>query len=266
MSTQPRTPAGTPDGGRFEATSRPDAGMDATLVAMNTDGSDGSIYFPQRLHSADEHLSWWSTVPVPDEVLQTAMDDYSNCRTATIGSLVGGKWTAPQRKPEWSKAEHEARARESADQHNESVRRWQRLIPEKLDRFAIRDAVRMHLAWTYRYTLPTEEQTKLENTQIAVGDITGTPAEVSTRYAMPGFAARHPEALTRLPDDSAEVRKQLAQLRSELDSVAMTTKKIYVGDMVEQGYSSQQIDAEMRGEETGPPVGGRKALKSFKKG
>src|SRR5699024_5320664 len=44
MSTQPRTPAGTPDGGRFEATSRPDAGMDATLVAMNTDGSDGSIY------------------------------------------------------------------------------------------------------------------------------------------------------------------------------------------------------------------------------
>src|SRR5690625_3491693 len=265
MSTQPRTPAGTPDGGRFEATSRPDAGMDATLVAMNTDGSDGSIYFPQRLHSADEHLSWWSTVPVPDEVLQTAMDDYPNSRVMTINSIMG-KWEAPPKQPEWSKAEYEARVREHGNKHNEALARWKERVPEKLDRFAIRDAVRMHLAWTYRYTLPTEEQAKLENTQITVGDITGTPAEVSTRYAMPGFAARHPEALTRLPDDSAEVRKQLAQLRSELDSVAMTTKKIYVGDMVEQGYSSQQIDAEMRGEETGPPVGGRKALKSFKKG
>src|SRR5699024_737432 len=170
------------------------------------------------------------------------------------------------RKPAWSKAEHEARARESAAQHNESGRRWQRLIPERLDRFASRDAARTHRAWTYRYTPPTEGQTLLENPPTTAGDITATPPPVAKRYAMPGFAARHPEALTRLPDDSAEVRKQLAQLRSELDSVAMTTKKIYVGDMVEQGYSSQQIDAEMRGEETGPPVGGRKALKSFKKG
>ena len=71
MSTQPRTPAGTPDGGRFTTTSRPDADPDATLVAMNSDGSHGSIFFPELLHSADEHLQWWSTVPVPDEVLQT---------------------------------------------------------------------------------------------------------------------------------------------------------------------------------------------------
>src|SRR5699024_6672796 len=226
MSTQPRTPAGTPDGGRFEATSRPDAGMDATLVAMNTDGSDGSIYFPQRLHSADEHLSWWSTVPVPDEVLQTARADYSNCRAVTINSIVG-KFKPLAKQPGWSDEEHRVRAKEKGDEHNANLRRWKERVPEKLDRFAIRDAVRMHLAWTYRYTLPTEEQAKLENTQITVGDITGTPAEVSARYAMPGFAARHPEALTRLPDDSAEVRKQLAQLRSELDSVAMTTKKIY---------------------------------------
>src|SRR5699024_7457400 len=186
-------------------------------------------------------------------------------RVVTVNSMVG-KFKPLEKQPGWSDAEHRARAKEKGDEYNANLRRWKERVPEKLDRFAIRDAVRMHLAWTYRYTLPTEEQTKLENTQIAVGDITGTPAEVSTRYAMPGSAARHPEALTRLPDDSAEVRKQLAQLRSELDSVAMTTKKIYVGDMVEQGYSSQQIDAEMRGEETGPPVGGRKALKSFKKG
>src|SRR5699024_6990690 len=265
MNTQPRAPMGTPEGGQFAATSRPDAAADVTLVPMNSDGSHGSIYFPERLHSADEHLQWWSTVPVPDEVLQTAMDDYSNSRVVTINSIVG-KWEAPPQQPGRSKAEYEARPRAHGQKPNERLETWKQRVPEKLARFAVRDAVRMHLAWTYRYTLPAEEQTLLEQTQITVGDITGTPAEVSTRYAMPGFAARHPEALTRLPDDSAEVRKQLAQLRSELDSVAMTTKKIYVGDMVEQGYSSQQIDAEMRGEETGPPVGGRKALKSFKKG
>src|SRR5699024_4788410 len=265
MSTQPRTPAGTPDGGRFEATSRSDAAADATLVAMNNDGSNGSIFFPERLHSADEHLQWWSTVPVPDEVLQTAMDDYPNSRMAMLNSIVG-KWDAPPKRPEWSKAEYEARAKESAQKHNELADQWRQRVPEKLDRFAVRDAVRMHLAWTYRYTLPTEEQTRLEQTQITVGDFTGTPAEVSTHFAMPGFAARHPNALTRLPDDNAEIRKQLSQLRSEVDAVGLTAKKIYVGDMVEQGYSAQQIDAEMRGEETGAPVGGRKALKSFKKG
>src|SRR5690625_4653686 len=265
MNTQPRAPMGTPEGGQFAATSRPDAAADVTLVAMNNDGSHGSIFFPERLHSADEHLQWWSTVPVPDEVLQAVMDDYSNCRAVTINSIVG-KWEAPPKRPEWSKAEYEARIREHGHKHNEILEEWKQRVPEKLDRFAVRDAVRMHLAWTYRYTLPTEEQTVLEQTQITVGEITGTAAEVSTFYAMPGFAARHPEALTRLPDDNAEVRKQLAQLRSEVDAVGMTAKKIYVGDMVEQGYSAQQIDAEMRGEETGPPVGGRKALKSFKKG
>ena len=95
---------------------------------------------------------------------------------------------------------------------------WKESIPEKLDRFAVRDAVRTHLAWTYRYTLPADEQTKVEQSQVTVGDFRGTPAEVSTHYAMPGFAARHPEAFTRLPDDNAALRQQLAQLRSELET------------------------------------------------
>src|SRR5699024_7257654 len=217
MNTQPRAPMGTPEGGQFAATSRPDAAADVTLVPMNSDGSHGSIYFPERLHSADEHLQWWSTLPVPDEVLQTGMDDYSNCRVVTINSIVG-KWEAPPKQPGWSKAEYEARAKESAQQHNQRYAQWEQRVPEKLDRFAVRDAVRMHLAWTYRYTLPAEEQTLLEQTQITVGDITGTPAEVSTHYAMPGFAARHPEALTRLPDDNAKVLQQLAQLRSQVET------------------------------------------------
>src|SRR5690625_1830051 len=98
MNTQPRAPMGTPEGGQFAATSRPDAAADVTLVPMNSDGSHGSIYFPERLHSADEHLQWWSTVPVPDEVLQTAMDDYSNSRVVTINSIVG-KWEAHRSSP-----------------------------------------------------------------------------------------------------------------------------------------------------------------------
>lgn len=264
MGTQPRTPAGNPDGGRFAATSRSDAAADVTLVAMNSDGSPGSIFFPERLRSADEHLQWWSTVPVPDEVLQAVMDDYSNSRTVTINSIMG-KWEAPPKRAEWSKAEFEARVKESANQHNERYAQWKERVPEKLDRFAVRDAVRTHLAWTYRYTLPTEEQATLEQTQITVGDITGTPAEVSTHYAMPGFAARHHEALTRLPDDNAEVRQQLAQLRSQVDTFGQRASAHYAGYLAEHGYSAQQIDAELRGKETGAPVGQKKALKSFKK-
>lgn len=117
----------------------------------------------------------------------------------------------------------------------------------------------------YRYTLPADEQAKVEQTQVTVGDFRGTPAEISTHYAMPGFAARHPEAFTRLPDDNAALRQQLAQLRAQVDAVDTTTKKMYVSDMVEQGYSADQIDADLRGERPGAPVGGRKALRSFKK-
>src|SRR5690625_1830049 len=98
--------------------------------------------------------------------------------------LDRGQVGGPPKQPGWSKAEYEARAKESAQQHNQRYAQWEQRVPEKLDRFAVRDAVRMHLAWTYRYTLPAEEQTLLEQTQITVGDITGTPAEVSTHYAM----------------------------------------------------------------------------------
>lgn len=238
--------------------------MGATLVTMSENGTDGSIYFPERLHSADEHLAWWSTVPVPDEVLQAVMDDYSSSRAVTINSIVG-KWEAPPKRPEWSEAEYQARAHEDGLRHNEKLEQWKQHIPERLDRFVVRDAVRTHLAWTYRHTLPTDEQTKVEQTQLTVGDFRGTPAEISTHYAMPGFTARHPEAFTRLPDNNAAVRKQLAELRAQIDAVDTTTKKMYVSDMVEQGYSADQIDADLRGERPGAPVGGRKALKSFKK-
>ena len=264
MTAQPRTPSGSPEGGRFASISRPDVLMDATLVAMSENGTDGSIYFPERLHSADEHLSWWSSVTVPDEVLQAVMDDYNNSRVLTVNSIVGD-FVKPAKQPGWSQAEHEARSREKAEEYNQSLRRWKQHIPEKLDRFAVRDAVRTHLAWTYRYTLPADEQTKVEQTQVTVGDFRGTPAEVSTHFAMPGFTARHPEAFTRLPDDNAALRQQIAQLRAQVDAVDTTTKKMYVSDMVEQGYSADQIDADLRGERPGAPVGGRKALRSFKK-
>ncbi|UQN30480.1 hypothetical protein [Brachybacterium kimchii] len=232
---------------------------------MSTDGADGSIYFPARLHSAEEHLQWWSSVLVPDEVLQSIMDDYDASRTATIGAMVGGKWQAPPRKPEWSQAEYEARAREDADRHNEVVRRWQQQIPKELDRFAVRDAVRTHLAWTYRYTLPNDEQQQLETTQVTVGDYTGTPAEISTRYAMPGFAARHPEAFTRLPDDNADLKRQLEQLRRQVDTYGARASSHYAGYLAEHGHSSEQIDAALQGREPGAPVGQKKALKSFRK-
>lgn len=264
MTMQPRTPSGSAEGGRFVSISRPEALMDATLVPMSENGTDRSIYFPERLHSADEHLSWWSTVPVPDEVLQAVMDDYSNSRVMTVNSIVGD-FEKPAKQPGWSQAEHEARSREKAEEYNQSLRQWKEHLPEKLDRFALRDAVRTHLAWTYRYTLPADEQTKVEQAQVTVGDFRGTPAEISTHYAMPGFAARHPEAVTRLPDDNAALRQQLAQLRAQVDAVDTTTKKMYVSDMVEQGYSADQIDADLRGERPGAPVGGRKALRSFKK-
>jgi len=76
----------------------------------------------------------------------------------------------------------------------------------------------------------------------------------------------HADAIGQLPDDNAAVRQQLAQLRAQVEAVDTTTKKMYVSDMVEQGYSADQIDADLRGERPGAPVGGRKALKSFKSG
>lgn len=82
---------------------------------------------------------------------------------------------------------------------------------------------------------------------------------------IPGFAARHPEAFTRLPDDTTDLRRQLDELRARVDAVSNVAARHFSGYLAEHGHSSEQIDAALRGEETGAPVGVRKALKSFKR-
>src|SRR5690625_2161812 len=79
------------------------------------------------------------------------------------------------------------------------------------------------------YTLPAAQHPLIEHPPVTVRDITGPPAEASTHYATPGCSARHPEALSRLPDDNAKALQKLAQLRFQVETFGRRPTTNYGG-------------------------------------
>lgn len=178
----------------------------------NPSRAEGTMFFPARFSTADEHLDWWGSVEVPDAVLQDVAESYSESRACTIKLMTGGGWHDIERDPSWSDAEYRERNHEAGIAFNERKQKIRDSIPDEIDRFQVRDAVRLHLAWRYAYTLPMEEQEKLESQTVHVGDLSGTLPAFSRHFAMDGYAYNHPTAFTRLPDNNAELDQRLADL------------------------------------------------------
>lgn len=258
-----REPAGTAQGGQFASTGRSEVDNHVTMTSMS------SIFFPERQETAEDHMQWWSQVPVPDQVLQRIVDDYENCRALTINNIVG-KFKPPERDPSWSHAEWQGRHNEAATAYNDNLQHWKDYLPEEPDRFGLRDAVRIHLANTYRYTLPEDEAERFGQMTMRAGSVSGDPSAVSTYYCLPGFVARHPDAFTKVPDQNSAVRAELRKLREELSGQvaysARHTEMLLRDALVMQGYTPEQLEQIVAGEPmTGKKLSVRQAHKVWRK-
>lgn len=209
---QARQPAGSGTGGQFAAMGRGES--DVEIQAPSD--QDGTMFFPARFADADEHLSWWRKVDVPDVILQDVLEKYPVSRTSTIRLSLGGNWQDIPRDPSWSDAEYKARNDEAGQEYDKRLSAFRDEIPRDIDRFRVRDAVRLHLAWKYAYTLPQEEQERLRDTEVDLGDLSGTLPAFDRYFSMQGYALDNPETFTRLPDGNEKINAMLARLSAEI--------------------------------------------------
>ena len=266
MTDLSRQPAGTSSGGQFAPTGRGEAGVDVSQYAE----PDGTMFFPARFETADDHLRWWKKVEVPDAILQDVVESYGESRKRQKFLYMGGHWVRPEKDPSWSDAEYEQRQRESVRAWNKRIEDFDRTVPKDIDRFLVRDAVRHHLAWRYAYTLPQSEQEKLAERKVDIADLSGTLSAFDTYFAMGGYSSNHPDAFTKLPDDgeksSREIRAAMESMRREiaearrLSELGLRTQHVSMG--VDPARSNQIIAGE---QVSGKPKSARRGSKEWAK-
>lgn len=235
MTDPARQPAGTGAGGQFAPTGRDEADVDVSRYSE----PDGTMFFPARFETAEDHLRWWRKVEVPDEILQDVTDSYPRSREVQSVLYMGGGWRRMPQDPSWSESEYASRQQESLDAHQAKRAKFLEDVPKEIDRFKVRDAVRLHLAWKYAYTLPAEEQEKLAEEKVSVGDLRGTLPSFDSYFAMGGYDHSHPEVFTKLPgqkaDSSKEIEAALSRMRHEISEtkrlaeVGLRTQHIVIG-------------------------------------
>ena len=79
MDSQPREPAGSPDGGRFAAGATLEAPI---LLDAPYDVDEGSFYYPPVSRTARHLIRFWSAVPVPEQVLTALQHRFTALREA----------------------------------------------------------------------------------------------------------------------------------------------------------------------------------------
>ncbi len=126
-STEPlRHPGGTPDGGRFATTSRQEP--DVTLAHLSDEeyNADGTFEFPPMPRSVEQHVAFWSRVPVPDPIIARARVHYGRF----LGEWRGDQLEAwqrehpvPPRKKDWDpwRAARDAAAAEIDSAHPSQI-------------------------------------------------------------------------------------------------------------------------------------------------
>ena len=264
MTDLARQPAGTSSGGQFAPTGRGEADIDVGAYSE----PDGTMFFPARFETAEDHLRWWQKVEVPDAILQDVVEDYPGSRDRQKQIFLGGKkWERPEKDPEWSDAEYVERQRESIRAWNARVADFEERVPQEIDRFKVRDAVRTHLAWRYAYTLPPEEQEKLRDRQVQIDDLNGTPPAFDLYFAMNGYADRHPDAFTKLPrEDNRDFEAALEAMRREIAQTRRLSEMGLRTQHVSMGVPPDQSDQIIAGERvTGKNVSSRKGAKEWAK-
>lgn len=280
MTDQSRQPAGVPSGGQFSGSERPEAGV---LFPVPADAGGQSMYFPERQPDVGSHVAWWMRCPIPDELLQDVYDSFPQSREGMLEMAAGGPVADLERDPSWSDAEYNARNIEHIRGIGAKREEWGKVLARSIDRFDVRDVVRLHLARKYSYTLPDAEREKFNEEEFVINGQVGKARRIAINYSMPAYEEAHPDAFERpfgsSPSSSAEIerlRQDLAQQRQETLAVLRQISQnsedarrfagsMYSSALIESGYDVEQAQRVLMGEEdVGKQKSRRAVMRSIK--
>lgn len=173
---QRRHPGGQPTGGRFAEETKPGAGVALSELSDAEYNAEGTFAYPPRPRSAAQHIAFWTTVPIPDDVLQRVHKAFEHARENRLAEET------KKRHDVW-KGDHPDPSGKafSARKNAENVARWEDKAKAEWDRlrgnleaewpsmpvFEIRDVVRCHhMIEDAGQHLPKDEATQVARHQI----------------------------------------------------------------------------------------------------
>ncbi|MPV51052.1 hypothetical protein GCG21_13755 [Pseudactinotalea sp. HY160] len=102
-SNQRREPGGQPTGGQFAAQDRPGADVALHELSDAEYNAEGTFTYPPRPRSASQHIAFWESVPIPDQVLVEVHRAYEQARDTAITSelnRLSDEWLEENPRPD----------------------------------------------------------------------------------------------------------------------------------------------------------------------
>lgn len=167
-----RLPAGTPDGGQFA----PGSTLEAPVVLRSTP-QDGSFHYPPAFTTAQQLVDfYWSSVPIPEEVLPKVQNAYEAHRAQAINEQMAA-WDEANPVPE------EGRFRKGQQQQWEAARA--QAVTDARGRFQhdavtplwARPLTRCIKMSTWATTLPPDEKAKFHALTFQMPDGRSYPSD-----------------------------------------------------------------------------------------
>jgi hypothetical protein len=219
MTTSPRQPAGTSEGGRFATDHRDrpavrlDEGADGGIVVdMGTAIDDeaynatGTYAHPPIPRNAQQVIKFWITTTIPDRVLERVAEAYvlrNLARRASADQASRGLGNLLKRNRDQATLSQQLAERQPED-----------AIPDHL----LTDIVRLGLMFRQANALPEDECQRLSNAQFTLnaGDVHTTPYEVWVKYEL--------EEIEGAFEDDTERQRELREwnIHADLTTIANT--------------------------------------------
>lgn len=204
---QPRVDSGLPGAGRWKGTAHPEAPIQLF------DRMDGTFFHPAPFKTAEKCLSFWSTVEVPDQIIDQLADAYHEAEVDLRMEQIMEKWRQdwfkanPQPKdkhiPAWDakyKAEHEEYRLQALENLSEDENAER---PLHLGEYDLPQLVRAAQIWRHApaYSRFPEEEAKALDHPIELYEGCLTVDEIEEKYKLSRF---HDELSRIAPDDSTD--------------------------------------------------------------
>lgn len=185
-----RVPAGIRTGGQFTATVHGEAPV--RLFNRN----DGSFFKPSPSSTAEHCIEFWSSVPIPDEIIDQAEKTYAKVRDAEVAAdmnTASATWTErylsenPQPKRDKDLAAWTATYDAELKEYQDSIRPGiESSRPLRLGNYDSRQIVRAAQMYFHQpdYVKFREESDKLMNHQVELFDTIMTVGEIERTYQM----------------------------------------------------------------------------------